>query len=122
MNFLANHATRCWDGVNLDSPDHKSHVAYPVGGTFETGAPCPSTHPVKIPQLFFEIMWDTRQFNDQSKWPTDGSQPFVFSMGDQYVYNLSLAMATLSDMATAPVTVSTVTTCSAGRATPCSAP
>ncbi len=20
----------CWDGVNLDTPDHKSHVAYPT--------------------------------------------------------------------------------------------
>ena len=20
---------QCWDGVNLDSPDHKSHMAYP---------------------------------------------------------------------------------------------
>jgi hypothetical protein len=76
----------CWDGVNLDSADHKSHVAYPVGGNYESGAPCPSSHPVKIPQLFFEIMWDTRQFNDQSKWPTDGSQPFVFSMGDHTGY------------------------------------
>jgi len=31
----------CWDGVNVDSPDHKSHVAYPVNGTFETGGVCP---------------------------------------------------------------------------------
>jgi hypothetical protein len=21
---------QCWDGVNLDSPDHKSHMAYPI--------------------------------------------------------------------------------------------
>ncbi|KAJ3483059.1 hypothetical protein NLJ89_g12097 [Agrocybe chaxingu] len=27
-----------------------------------------------------ETVWDTRPFN--SMWPTDGSQPFVFSMGD----------------------------------------
>ncbi|KAH6697381.1 hypothetical protein F5X68DRAFT_238804 [Plectosphaerella plurivora] len=72
----------CWDGVNLDSTDHKSHVAYPVGGSFEMNAPCPSTHPVKIPQLFFEIMWDTRRFNNRAEWPEDGTQPFVFSMGD----------------------------------------
>ncbi len=25
-------APSCWDGVNLDSADHKSHMAYPVGG------------------------------------------------------------------------------------------
>ena len=24
---------QCWDGVHLDSPDHKSHMAYGLGGT-----------------------------------------------------------------------------------------
>jgi hypothetical protein len=27
-------------------------------------------------------MWDTTVFSDESLWPTDGSQPFVYSMGD----------------------------------------
>jgi uncharacterized protein DUF1996 len=71
----------CWDGKNLDSPDHKSHVAYPQA-TFETGGTCPTSHPVKIPQILYETIWDTRQFNDKSEWPEDGSQPFVFSTGD----------------------------------------
>lgn len=39
----------CWDGVRLDSPDHKSHMAYPSGGR------CPSTHPVNIPRI--ESFW-----------------------------------------------------------------
>ena len=72
----------CWDGVNLDSADHMRHVAYPSSGTFESDGPCPSTHPVKIPQLFYETVWDTKQFNDKSIWPTDGSQPFEWSFGD----------------------------------------
>jgi hypothetical protein len=59
-----------------------SHVAYPSSGTFESGGPCPSTHPVKIPQLFYEVIWDTTKFNDKNIWPTDGSQPFVWSNGD----------------------------------------
>ncbi|KAF2744061.1 hypothetical protein M011DRAFT_409128 [Sporormia fimetaria CBS 119925] len=86
----------CWDGVNLDSPDHQSHVAYatipfepyfppaptrPVTPGQERGK-CPESHPVALPQLMFEVMFDTRQFNDPELWPTDGSQPFVFSMGD----------------------------------------
>jgi hypothetical protein len=50
----------CWDGVNLDSPDHKSHVAYPVEGPASfsgTGiaGKCPSTHPVTIPQVMLEV-------------------------------------------------------------------
>jgi hypothetical protein len=48
----------CWDGKTLDPPDHKSHVSYPASGTFDNGGPCPATHPVKIPQLMYEIMWD----------------------------------------------------------------
>ncbi len=76
----------CWDGVNLDSADHASHVAYPSSGTFENGGPCPSTHPVIVPQVFYEVVWDTTKFNDKSLWPTDGSQPFVWSYGDATGY------------------------------------
>jgi hypothetical protein len=40
----------CWDGVHLDSADHKSHMAYPArNGT------CPASHPVSLPQVTFEI-------------------------------------------------------------------
>ncbi|KAI0162803.1 hypothetical protein BJ166DRAFT_524593 [Pestalotiopsis sp. NC0098] len=79
------HFPTCWDGKNLDSPDHKSHVAYPTGGpaTFlSLGGDCPSTHPVRIPQLMYEVVWDTTAFNDPNDWPTDGSQPFYLSTGD----------------------------------------
>ncbi|KAI1280279.1 hypothetical protein F5Y07DRAFT_396433 [Xylaria sp. FL0933] len=75
----------CWDGVNVDSPDHKSHVSYPQTGTFESVGQCPSTHPVRLPQLMYEVMWDTTPFNDPDLWPEDGSQPFVWSTGDGYV-------------------------------------
>ena len=73
----------CWDGKTLDPPDHSSHVAYPSSGTFESGGPCPATHPVKIPQLFYEVIFDTRGFNNKADWPADGSQPFVWSFGDR---------------------------------------
>ncbi|KAI0528216.1 hypothetical protein F5B22DRAFT_632646 [Xylaria bambusicola] len=76
----------CWDGVTLDPPDHASHVAYPSSGTFESNGPCPATHPVKIPQLFYEVIWDTTAFNNKAEWPADGSQPFVWSFGDKSGY------------------------------------
>ncbi|WP_030157468.1 DUF1996 domain-containing protein [Glycomyces sp. NRRL B-16210] len=41
----------CWDGVNLDSENHKSHMAYPVEGS------CPDTHPVAVPMIEFKIHW-----------------------------------------------------------------
>ncbi|KAG9232270.1 hypothetical protein BJ875DRAFT_428040 [Amylocarpus encephaloides] len=76
----------CWNGKDLDSPDHMSHVSYPATKTFEENGPCPATHPVKLPQLMFEVIWDTASFNDKSLWPADGSQPFVFSTGDSTGY------------------------------------
>jgi hypothetical protein len=42
----------CWDGVHLDSPDHKAHMA---NGDY-TGA-CPKTHPVPIPSVSFVIAY-----------------------------------------------------------------
>jgi hypothetical protein len=39
----------CWDGVHLDSADHRSHMAYPVSGG--GGYVCPSSHPVAIPRV-----------------------------------------------------------------------
>ncbi|KAI1762690.1 hypothetical protein GGR53DRAFT_402489 [Hypoxylon sp. FL1150] len=77
----------CWDGKNVDSPDHNSHVAYPASGTFESVGTCPDTHPVRLPQLMYEVMWDTTPFNDPELWPEDGSQPFVWSTGDSSGYS-----------------------------------
>lgn len=34
----------------------------------------------------YEVMWDTREYNDPSDWPDDGSQPFVYSMNDELGY------------------------------------
>ena len=46
----------CWDGVHLDSADHKSHMAYPVGNPNDYGhLICPSTHPVAIPMIEFKM-------------------------------------------------------------------
>jgi hypothetical protein len=51
----------CWDGTNLDSPDHKSHVTYATGSAANDVGPtgsCPASHPVVIPQVMYEVMWD----------------------------------------------------------------
>jgi Domain of unknown function (DUF1996) len=73
----------CWDGKNLDSPDHRSHMAYAPGSSSNAfaGSTCPSTHPIRVPQVMYEVMWDTRQFNDP-KYFEGGKQPFVYSFGD----------------------------------------
>jgi len=42
---------QCWDGKNLDSSDHHSHMAYPDG----TG--CPATHPVAVSEVSYHIRY-----------------------------------------------------------------
>lgn len=49
----------CWDGKNVDSTNHKDHVAFP--DLVMTGN-CPSSHPVRLPSLMYEIIWNTPKF------------------------------------------------------------
>ncbi|PGG99031.1 hypothetical protein AJ80_09421 [Polytolypa hystricis UAMH7299] len=46
----------CWNGRDLDSPDHRSHVAYP--SEVKDGA-CPEGFEKRIVVLFYETIWDT---------------------------------------------------------------
>lgn len=43
----------CWDGVSLDSADHRSHMAYSTGGR------CPATHPVAVPAISLILRYPT---------------------------------------------------------------
>jgi len=52
---------QCWNGRDLDSADHKSHLAYPVGGN------CTSTHPVALPKLRFVLRYSTNGDPSQMK-------------------------------------------------------
>ena len=57
----------CWDGKNLDSADHKSHLAYPVGRG------CPSDHPVSVPAI--ELIM---------KYPVLGGADYQLSSGGPF--------------------------------------
>jgi hypothetical protein len=52
---------QCWDGINLDSPDHKSHMAYPSGG-------CPSTHPVAVPEITISVLYEVTDASAPARW------------------------------------------------------
>lgn len=74
----------CVDGIRLelafpscgtgqtDSPDHKSHVAYP---SLVKEGNCPDGYDVNYPFLFYETIWNTYQF-------ASASGQFVLSYGD----------------------------------------
>lgn len=62
----------CWNGKDLDSSNHKSHVAYPdlvINGN------CPDDYPVRFPGLFYETIWETDVFAGKPG-------QFVMSNGD----------------------------------------
>ena len=43
---------QCWNGRDLDSANHKSHMAHP-----SFNGSCPSTHPVLLPQITIHATW-----------------------------------------------------------------
>lgn len=57
---------QCWDGVNLDSPDHKSHLAY--GEWNGVRHVCPSTHPVGLSQLTYVFDYPVNDPNGTKNW------------------------------------------------------
>lgn len=60
----------CWNG--RDSPDHRSHVAYP---DLIIGGKCPKGFETRLPSLLYETIWDTQPF---AGLPGQ----FMFSNGD----------------------------------------
>jgi hypothetical protein len=58
-------APKCWDGKNLDSANHRSHVSYASYGSWGYEK-CPSTHPYVIP-TFTMGAWFTVDAN-LKKW------------------------------------------------------
>ena len=58
-------APDCWDGKNLDSADHRSHVAYSayIGQSYPQ---CPATHPYVIPTFTLGAWYTTDATLDSS--------------------------------------------------------
>jgi hypothetical protein len=50
LSLLVNFPS-CWDGRNLDSANHQSHMAYATNGV------CPVSHPVEVPGLLFVVRY-----------------------------------------------------------------
>ena len=62
---------QCWDGKNLDSSDHKSHMAYPIeANPPHTGTGrCPASHPIAIPEISYNFgIWVTEETGPSNLW------------------------------------------------------
>ena len=69
----------CWDGVKSQTIDN-SHMAYPKGSW--AGSSCPDSHPVRVPTLFIEVVYNTRAVADKLNQGWKLSFP---KMEDQYI-------------------------------------
>jgi hypothetical protein len=62
----------CWNGRDLDSVDHKSHMAYSQRGD-DDKKHCPSSHPVPLPELTMRYIWGDQQPDPSSLTLSSGS-------------------------------------------------
>lgn len=59
----------CWNGKDLDSPDHRSHMSFGViGGVPSMPNGCPATHPVVVPQISLTAIYTLAADDDSSGW------------------------------------------------------
>jgi hypothetical protein len=64
-------APDCWNGRDLDSPDHRSHLAYPSYGSWGY-LRCPATHPYVIPTFTLGVWYTVDDDLDRSGTWTEG--------------------------------------------------
>ena len=60
---------QCWDGVNLDSPNHKDHMAYVLYRADQLpNYYCPATHPIAIPDITVNVHYTILPTDKLEKW------------------------------------------------------
>lgn len=50
----------CWNGKDLDSADHRSHMAYPISGSGRQGTVCPESHPVPVMRVSYHYAFGVK--------------------------------------------------------------
>ncbi|MES2547633.1 MAG: DUF1996 domain-containing protein [Pseudomonadota bacterium] len=82
---------QCWDGKNLDSPNHQDHMAYPSHRTDQLpNFYCPATHPVAIPMITVNVKFNITKANQTATWRLasdnyDKSLPGGYSLHSDWV-------------------------------------
>ena len=75
----------CWDGVNLDSPDHRSHMAKGNSG-------CPPSHPVVLPSITLNVYWDVPPGRSTANWRLS-SDGYPLSLPGGYTVHADIWLA-----------------------------
>ena len=50
----------CWNGLDLDSSDHKSHMTYPTNNGGPSGTVCPDTHTTPIVRVSYHYAFGVK--------------------------------------------------------------
>ena len=58
---------QCWNGKDLDSADHRSHMAYPSQGK------CPATHPVALPEIMLIAIHQSNGASERWRLASDAN-------------------------------------------------
>jgi len=45
------HFPACWNGKDLDTPNHQDHMYNTGKGGFVSASACPASHPIRMPQV-----------------------------------------------------------------------
>lgn len=78
---------QCWDGKNLDSPDHKSHMSFPNYRNPPQKSTCPASHPIVLPAI-------TEKF----EYPVAGKNPATWRLtSDMYSTSLPGGLSAHAD-------------------------
>lgn len=62
------HFPDCWNGTDLDAPDHRSHMAYALAGS------CPDSHPVPVPRLRLNLVYAASDGGDDVTLSSGGPE------------------------------------------------
>lgn len=82
---------QCWDGVNLDSPDHQSHMSYvcrdrnrcDIGGGqlgFRANS-CPASHPIALPSIAINSDYDGNLSRSKTYRLSSDNYPLTYPGG-----------------------------------------
>jgi len=75
---------QCWNGKDVDSHDHKSHVAFPLLVMTDE---CPEEFPVRLPGLFYETMFETNAYvNHSGQFMLANGDPTGFGYHGDFVH------------------------------------
>jgi hypothetical protein len=84
----------CWDGKNLDTPDHRSHVVY-ADGPMVTSAgerSCPADHPYYLPNLAYQWYFTTNAAFVAGRWRLSSDDMMSQMMGTTVIPGSTLHM------------------------------